>query len=351
MATKKAPAKVRGVYERDPGSGIWWIQYKQGKIRKREKVGRRSDAIALYQQRKTELRAGAKLVKNIRTREPEGVTFGKLADEALAWSESRNRKDIRTLTGRLGILKDPFGTMTASDLTPQRIEAWFNEHVDWAPATKNRYRAAISLAYKIGMRNGKVATNPARLVEPRAENNARVRYLQDDEEEALRKVVLERYPCHIPALVIALNTGMRLSEQHTLTWDQIDIKGRNIKLEDTKNGSDRDVPLNSDSIAALQELAKVDHVPRDRVFRSMRGKNIDNPRKWFGESMETAKIKGFRWHDLRHTYCSRLAMAGVDIRTIAALAGHKTLQMAMRYSHLAPSHNLSAVERISRLKA
>ena len=52
MTTRKAPAKVRGVYEREPGSGIWWICYKQGSVRKREKVGRRADAVALYQQKK-----------------------------------------------------------------------------------------------------------------------------------------------------------------------------------------------------------------------------------------------------------------------------------------------------------
>jgi hypothetical protein len=55
MAMRKAPKKVRGVYERDPGTDIWWIQYKQGTIRKREKVGRRSDAISLYHVRKAEL--------------------------------------------------------------------------------------------------------------------------------------------------------------------------------------------------------------------------------------------------------------------------------------------------------
>ena len=63
---------------------------------------------------------------------------------------------------------------------------------------------------------------------------------------------------------------------------------------------------------------------------------MDNPRAWFEAALMDAKIKDFRWHDLRHTFCSRLAMAGVDIRTIAQLAGHKTLAMAMRYSHLSP---------------
>lgn len=163
---EKRPAKVRGVYERDSGSGIWWVFYKLRLVHKREKVGRRGDAVALYQRRKTELRAGAKLAPNLRTKAAEGPTFGKLADDALAYSKSRNRKDIRTLEGRLGILKDSFSRMTASDLTTQMIEDRFEDHVDWAPATKNRYRAAISLAYKLGMRNGKVCPRTRLGVEP-----------------------------------------------------------------------------------------------------------------------------------------------------------------------------------------
>ncbi len=100
-------------------------------------------------------------------------------------------------------------------------------------------------------------------------------------------------------------------------------------------------------MGALRSLQKKTHGKTDRVFRSVRGEPLDNPRAWFEAALEDAKIKDFRWHDLRHTFCSRLAMAGVDIRTIAQLAGHKTLSMAMRYSHLSPSHNLSAIERLT----
>jgi len=227
-ASRKAPAKVRGIYEREPGSGIWWICYKQGTIRKREKVGRRGDAITLYQQRKTELRAGAKLAPNLRTK---GVTFGQLADEAIAWSAEHNPKDIRNVRSRMKTLKDDFGLQAANGIKPDAINKWLTEHVKWAPATKNRYRALISMVYRQAMRNGKVSSNPARLVAARAENNGRIRYLLDDEERALRKVMKGRYDLHIPSLDIALNTGMRLSEQFALTWNQIDLERKVISLE------------------------------------------------------------------------------------------------------------------------
>jgi len=82
------------------------------------------------------------------------------------------------------------------------------------------------------------------------------------------------------------------------------------------------------------------------VFRSSRGEPLNRPRAWFTTAIEEAKIEGFHWHDLRHTFCSRMAMAGVDILVIGQIAGHKTLQITKRYSHLSPSHNLSATEKL-----
>jgi len=69
-------------------------------------------------------------------------------------------------------------------------------------------------------------------------------------------------------------------------------------------------------------------------------------REWFEQALADAKIGNFPWHDLRHTFASRLVMAGVDIRTVQELMGHKTIQVTMRYAHLAPQHQLEAVQRL-----
>ena len=70
------------------------------------------------------------------------------------------------------------------------------------------------------------------------------------------------------------------------------------------------------------------------------------PRQWFEPAVRKAKIADFHWHDLRHTFASRLTMAGVDLRTVQELMGHKTIAMTVRYAHLAPKHTLAAVERL-----
>jgi site-specific recombinase XerD len=71
-----------------------------------------------------------------------------------------------------------------------------------------------------------------------------------------------------------------------------------------------------------------------------------SPRKWFEECVKAAGPESFTWHCLRHAFASRLIMAGVDLRTAQELMGHKTIQMTVRYAHLAPQHQLAAVQRL-----
>ena len=82
------------------------------------------------------------------------------------------------------------------------------------------------------------------------------------------------------------------------------------------------------------------------IFVGRAGEPLLSARHWFEEAVKKAGIKDFTWHHLRHTFASRLIMAGVDITTVAALMGHKKIQMTMRYAHLAPAHKLGAVERL-----
>jgi integrase len=130
--------------------------------------------------------------------------------------------------------------------------------------------------------------------------------------------------------------------------DRVDFKRRQIHLPKTKNGDPRTVPLDSIALAALKELdgsgRKMKPMP---VFPSVRtGESLQGSRGWFTSALEEAKIEGYTWHCNRHTFASRLVMAGVDLRTVAEQLGHRTLQMVMRYSHLAPEHQTSAVDRL-----
>jgi site-specific recombinase XerD len=327
-------AKVRGVYEREPG--VWYIRYvdSQGRYR-REKAGTKGSAIDLYRKRKTEALMGKKLPEKLRR---ATVTFADIAREALTYSKA-NKLSYRNDLGRMEILLRWFREYPADTITAQDIERRFQRQ-EWAPATANRYRALLSLTYRLAIRDGKVKDNPARLVQHRLEDNARIRFLSPTEETALRNAIEAKCPDHLPEFVLALNTGLRVSEQYGLTWSDVSVSRRVLTIPRSKNGSTRHVPLNQAALGALQDL---------RVRTANTGfvcGGGPGPRRWFEPALACAKVMGFSWHCLRHTFASRLVMAGVDLRTIQELLGHKCIAMTVRYSHLAPKHTLAAVERL-----
>lgn len=254
----------------------------------------------------------------------------------------------RTTHSVTPLLLAAFRERAADSITPQDIERHLDhtaEENHWAPASVNRYRALVSLVFRLGIDNNKVKDNPARLVKPRQVNNARTRWLAPEEELRLRKVVEAACPEHIHELDLALNTGLRLSELYCLTWENVNASRRVLTIPRSKNGQTRHVPLNRPALAALAELHKrCDGT--GAVIRNPQGEPLAGPRHWFEPCLRKAKIPAFSWHCLRHTFASRLVMAGVDLRTVQELLGHKSIAMTVRYSHLAPSHTLAAVERL-----
>jgi site-specific recombinase XerD len=336
MPRKEQP-RVTGVWEKVRDSGVWWIRYRvDGKL-KREKVGRKGDAIALYQLRKSQTRAGKKLPANLRS---AGVRFRELTDAILTFSASHHR-DTRNIKSRIKKVLPEFGERVAEGINPEEIDSWLATHTRTA-ATANRYRALFSLVFREALRNGKVSSNPARLVRQRHEENARIRWLEEDEEKRLRAVIEEQFPEHLPELEIALGTGMRLSEQYGLTWESVDFKRREVRLPTTKNYTGRSIPMNADVLGAFKKLREIAAEDSARVF------SILNPRAWFEGALRLANIKRFRWHDCRHTFCSNLAMKGVNLKIIQSLAGHKTIAITARYAHLDDASLRAAVDRLAK---
>lgn len=228
------------------------------------------------------------------------------------------------------------------------IHRWLCEAIEqyeWKPATANRYKAFLSLAFRLGIENGKCFTNPAKLVRRLRENNERVRYLSEAEEKRLRAVIRRDHPMHMLELDIALQTGIRRGEQYKLRWADVDLRDRRITLRQTKNGTTRHVPLNTAALREFEELRKRTR-GKAAVFIGERGSPLKKPRYWWDDAVVKARLQDFHWHDLRHTFASRCVMSGIDLRTLAQFLGHKTLQMVMRYSHLSQTHELAAIERL-----
>ena len=250
-----------------------------------------------------------------------------------------------------------FGNRPADSITPRDLDrelTRLGRDRRRSPASFNRYKAFVSLAYRLGIESGKIHVNPARSVRHRRENNGRVRWLSKQEEQKLRSVIQEDYPAELPAFEIALHTGMRRSEQYRLSWDCVDLERRQITIPRTKNGGIRYIPLNGTALKAFRALRGRTQGHGAVMVAGFgghgiaKGEALKSPRMWFSAACRRAGVYDFTWHCLRHTYASRLVMAGVGLRDVQELMGHKTIAMTCRYAHLAPSHQLAAVRRLDR---
>ena len=150
------------------------------------------------------------------------------------------------------------------------------------------------------------------------------------------------------AVVLALSTGARKMEIWGLRWRDIDLNEGLATLHQTKNGETRTVPIQAYALDLMRKRSKVRHIDTDLVFPSTVDpqKPFDFRTSWEKVLSKTG-IQDFCWHDLRHISGSYLAMGGASTREIAEILGHKTLQMAMRYSHLSQKHSASVVRNMN----
>jgi integrase len=199
-----------------------------------------------------------------------------------------------------------------------------------------------------GIKSERCVVNPGKSVEHKIENNERVRWLTPDEEIALIDTVRRMAPELELAVLVALYSGMRRSEQFRcndvegsgLKWSYVDLGKKLITIPRSKSGLSREIPIDDVLHDALIKLRTT--VGSKYVFR------IPPPDRRFPRIVRAVKVRNFKWHDLRHTFASRLVMAGVDIRTVQILMGHWSIITTMRYAHLSQKHLQEAVDKLHR---
>lgn len=260
-------------------------------------------------------------------------------------------KSWRERARHLAYWLDAFGDCQLDAITPARIgierdklaSGLTDKNTPRAGATVVRYLASLSgcLAYAVREMQW-LERNPIERVTKPKESAGRIRYLSDEERAALLKACKESSnPDLYTAVVLSLTTGGRQAEIMGLRWSQIDFKTRAISLRvgETKNKEARTLPLVGEAFALLQERSRVRKLHDDRVFPTTeRAKKAEmlNLRHPWTLALRAAAIENFRWHDLRHTAASYLAMNGVSPLEISKILGHKTMAMVSRYSHLSP---------------
>jgi len=220
-------------------------------------------------------------------------------------------------------------------------------------STTNRYLASLSAALGFAITElDWIDKNPALKVKKLKEPRGRTRFLSDSERERLLQVSisLPKYPEMQVIILIALTTGMRRGEILNLRWSDCDFKLRRLIIRDSKNSESRSVPLAGVTLNALRKWGKVRPLDANAlVFPSHVSANpshlfeIDHAWQLIRAK---AGLKDFRFHDLRHTAASYLAMSGAGLREIGDILGHKSISMTKRYSHLTEDHKHRTVSKM-----
>jgi len=299
--------------------------------------------------------------RHFRTTEAKRHTAADLIDRYVR-DVLPGKRDGAHQAAQLAWWRAELGAYLLADVTPALIAEARDKlaREGRAPATVMRYMAALSHCLTVGTKEyGWLEDSPMRKVSKPREPRGRVRFLSDDERARLLEACrASSNPFLYPVLVLALSTGMRKSEIMNLHWREpkapprdawgvVHLDGGRIILHETKNGERRTVPLVGHAAECLRELAKVRRLDTDRLFPAANHKNAIDLRTPWETALKAAGITDFRFHDLRHSAASYLAMNGASLAEIAETLGHKTLQMVKRYSHLSEAHTASVVERMN----
>lgn len=338
------------------GKVTWRVRIRQRGFPTRTKsFNRKTDATAWAKTIEGDLTSG----RHVPTQEAMRRTLADAIDRYLEHTlpnKPRNR-DKKKVEALLGWWRDELGSYALANLTPAAIveardklsNGKTNRGSKRSPATVNRYLAALSHVLKTACREWHwIQVSPMSQVSRREEPQGRVRFLSDDERKALLQACREsRNPDLYTLVVLALSTGARSGELRNLTWRDVDTTRKVITLHETKNKDRRVLPLYGPALELLEARKKVRRIDTALVFPGRKKGRPADFREAFESAVARAGLEDFRFHDLRHTAASYLAMNGATLAEIAAVLGHRTLAMVKRYSHLSEQHTAAVVERMN----
>lgn len=319
-------------------SPFYWMSFRiKGRPRSAESTGTQNRKLAerIHAGRLTEIAEG-------RWFKDQGKdahhTLGELIERYSAEYLPKKKHKTRDLT-IIAHLRGFFeGDLRSIENTIGRYEAHRND-AGISPATIVKELGLLRRMCNLAIRWRWLKTNPVALIEMPRVNNSRVRYLKPEE----LKNLMATLPAWLrPIVTLARHTGLRRGNLLELTWEQVDLKTRQLFIPQTKSGEPLGLPLNETAAKLLYELR---HLRGPYVFCDERGEpwGLHQTSVAFRRAVKRAGITHFKFHDLRHDFASRLVQGGVDIYRVKDLLGHKDLRMTTRYAHLSPENLRDAV--------
>lgn len=288
------------------------------------------------------------------------ITFRKLADEYMHQWDGKDSNQAK----RVGYWVDVFADTPLKSIKVEDVKDAINQYKNGkcckgggigkviqtdkprAPATVQRQKAVLSSLFKYAVDQGYVKSNPV-METPTIKigNNQIERFLSDEERTRLLQACKKsKWPKLYLLVLMSLTCGARRSELLNLRWSEINFKDGTARLADTKNGSSRVLTFPQ---ITMDEMISFREVGNGLIFPSP--SNPEKPfsfRKHWEKALQDANIHNFRWHDLRHDFCTQLAVNGIEDLTIAKLAGHKSLQTTARYTHMNVKRAADVTEKV-----
>jgi integrase len=340
-----------------------------------------SAARAAAKTKLAEIELGIEVARNDAGKKHKGLTLDQfISDHYSDWLIA-NTKSGKLRAAAIRAAFPALLTKPLTDITAIMIEKWRTERMKGgiSASTTNRNITALRGLLSRALDWDLIPKHPLASVKMLQEPSGKVRWLSADEEARLRAALDAReerdragrdtanqwrekrkydllpdlreapFVDHLkPMVLVSINTGLRQGELFNLEWPVIDFANAivTIKGENAKSGEDRHIPLNDEALATLTQWRA--QTAGALVFPGPTGAAITEIKTAWSKLLKDAKIEGFRWHDMRHHFASRLVMAGVDLNTVRELLGHADIKMTLRYAHLAPEHKAAAVQKLIR---
>ncbi|WP_211825121.1 phage integrase [Kistimonas asteriae] len=347
----------------------------------RVKLGEVAKGVDIQQQRILDRQA---------ERQSRSRTLGVFVEQIyLPWAK-QHRKSWEGNIKRVRALFTGWFNLPLTDITVKRVTEWRTRQLakGLKPSCINRDVNRLSGILTQAVEMGVIDESPLRgFKKLKVDQKKRIRYLSDDEEHRLRaslmarekdlrqrrdrfnqwlldrhKPPLERldgeFADHVrPMVLLALNTGMRIGEIFNLQWKHIDWSNRSITVDGqgSKNGQTRHIAMTDEAYDVLRKWRK-QNTAHLLVFCSPKtGDKLDNINSAWTSVRETAELYApydpdlhFRFHDLRHSFASHLVMEGVDLNCVRELLGHESIDMTLKYAHLAPKNKETAINALNK---
>jgi integrase len=279
------------------------------------------------------------------------LRFRDLAELALQEKQNHGVKasSLRADRVRLGVLAPFVGNLKISKFKSRTFSHALADIATGRQLTHasfNRYHALVSSICSYGVREELLEVNPMAdgRVQRRPEVRIHVRYLEHHEQSQVLAAIRRDCPAKVDEVALAILTGMRRGEQFHARWS--DWKRKESVLYVSGKTGAREVRINRDAHRCLARMRRRTRPELLFVTPERNVSDVDR-RRWFERAVKRAALASkFRWHDLRHTFCSRLVAAGVPLLEVQQLAGHASYATTLRYAHLSPDQRRKAVEKV-----